>query len=99
MIRRLITFLFPHKKLIQNLPLAPRRYSSALGERTPDELKETVKFLKGWGLARTDADAMRLVRKYPGKTIKEIRVAEARERKRFDRWKIFKARLRRLWDG
>lgn len=99
MLQRLITYLFPPKKLIHNLPLAPRRYSSKLGERTPEELKEVVFFLQAWGLARTEADAMRLVRKYPGKSIKEIRKAEARERRRFDRWKMFKSRLKRLWDG
>src|SRR6185436_9851198 len=99
MIRRLKSYLFPPIRLAQRLPLPPRWYSSRQGEPVPDELKEKVYFLKAWGLCYTDQDAMRLIRLYPGKSIQEIRKLEGRGRKRVDRWKTFKRRLMRLWNG
>lgn len=97
MISQLFRYLFPRVPNRNRLPLLPLDYSSTVGPTIPDDLAETVRLLKGHAVARTDQDAMRLLKRYPGATVRKIIQTEKRQRKRQNRLVVAVRRLKKLW--
>lgn len=97
MIKRAIKYLFPGLTLRQKLPLLPLRYSSDTGAMPPDEVRVIVDLLKGYAVARTDQDAMRILDLHRGKSIQEIIKQTRRDRKRVHPLKRAWIRLKARW--
>ena len=97
--RKLIRYLFPPIRNKQRLPLLPLDYSSTHSRHgdIPDDVFDKLYMIKGYGLARTDQDAYRLLRKYQGQPIQDIVKAEKRKRRRQGRLARAWQRLKRLW--
>jgi hypothetical protein len=93
----LLRYLFPPRSYRNKLPLLSKEYSSKIGPEVPANLKLGVDMLKGHAVARTDQDALRLIRRYPGKSIRAIIKAEKRKRRPKNRWVRAWQRLKRLW--
>lgn len=93
----LIRYLFPPRSNRNKLPLLSKEYSSKIGPDVPPHLREGVNLLKGHAVARTDQDALRLIRRYNGKSIRAIIKAEKRKRRPANRWLRAWQRLKRLW--
>ena len=91
----LLKYLFPKRRLQHELPLLPLGYSSKNGHVDP-ALKGTIDLLKGYNLAKTDADAMRLIRQYKGKTGPQIVKILKRHRRRVPPLKRAWRRFKRL---
>jgi hypothetical protein len=90
--RRLYRFFVPPRRPDQGLPLLPLEISSRnlpWGE-VPRASHHEIMLLKIYGLARTDEDAYRLLKRYPGHSVDEIREATQRQR-RFMPWR------KRMW--
>jgi hypothetical protein len=96
--RRLYRFFVPPRRPDQRLPLLPVQISSRnlpWGE-IPRDLYHEIMLLKIYGLARTDEDAYRLLKRYPGYSVDEIRAATQRQR-RFMPWRErIRRRLKKL---
>jgi len=99
MIKALFHYLFPPRRIQDRLPLLPRDWSSEhsrMGQH-PDELGFDVRMLKGHGVARTDADAYRLIEKHRRAAHKKIVKEEKRLRRKTPRLLRAWERLKRLW--
>lgn len=100
MIGRLLRYLFPRRSLRQSLPLATRQWSSQeYPGSIPAEFQDNIALLRMAGLARTDADGYRLIRKFnkAGVTdIRQIMKAVKRQRRSMPRWERAKKRFKRL---
>jgi len=95
MIRAFLHYLFPYIPLRNRMPLLPRHYSSEHA-RTAAELDEAIHLIKGYGLARTDQDAQRVLQRYPGHSLITIFKIEKRRRQR-NKIKRAVKRLKRLF--
>jgi len=94
MTKSLIQYLFPPRTPREKLPLLPTRASgehSRYGE-PPPEWAYAIRTLRELALARTEADAVRVLRrrKYPEVRLEKIVKLERRERR-------YESRLRRAW--
>lgn len=79
---KFVRYLFPYVRRRDKLPLLPRHYSSEHG-RTPIPADlEAIRLIKGYGLARTDRDAARVLKRYPGMPMARIFKEEKRKRRR-----------------
>lgn len=99
MFRRIRLYFWPRRTLRQRLPLPPIRYTSnnsPWGD-PPHELKNTISLLKGYGVARTDHDAYRLLQRYPGMTARQIARLMRRPRRFWPRLKRAWERFRLIW--
>jgi hypothetical protein len=99
-LKSLIRYLFPPTRKKQRLPLLPLEFSSDHYRSAMPDDEESSRYrlqLIGFGLARTQADAQRVLDRYPNAHIREIVKAEKRQRRRQPR--IIRAwrRLKRLW--
>jgi hypothetical protein len=98
MFRRMLTYFFPPKKPRDNIALLPLRYSSPHGHNTiPPHYRHWIKILKLKSLARTDADAMRLIKRYKGNDLDQLIRIVTRKRRYFGKFKLAWFRLRRIW--
>lgn len=81
---------------MDRLPLLPLDFSS--DDPTVAEDQEAVRLLKGNQIVRTTADARRILRANPGKSVHDIVKEKQRQRRRFNR--IYRAvrRFIRLWE-
>ena len=95
MIRRLLRYLFPRPRLRDRLPLLPLEWS--MDTPVKPHRRQAIELIKGFDLARTDADAKRLLVRYRGQPINTIIQAERRIRRREPRIKRGWRRLKRLW--
>lgn len=98
-IRDFRRYLFPRRSIRDQLPLSPRRFSSAHQPwgAVPDKLRPAIVKLQWAGVARTDADALRLIKRYEPLSVEAI-IAKERKARRFLKpfalaWKRFK----RVW--
>jgi hypothetical protein len=95
---KLWSYLFPPITIKSQLPLLPREWSSA-HSRVQSRVTQQgdIQILKGFGVARTDADALRLLKRHHDKHVLDIAMLAQRKRKRKPR--IIRAwdRLKRLW--
>jgi hypothetical protein len=99
MLHRIYRYLFPPIRPQSRLPLLSRKWSSAssvYGD-PPDEYRREINILKGYSLARTDADAYLLLRQYGGQSILTIIRAEKRKRRRMGRLRRAWKRLKERW--
>jgi hypothetical protein len=99
MIRRLYRYLFPPRRLQSKLPLLPRRYSSEhcpTGQLPAADARKAA-YLKLHGVARTDADAYRLLAEHEGLSVQKIIKMEKRKRRFANRWRRAWRRFWRLW--
>lgn len=96
MIRAFLHYLFPYVPLRNRLPLLPRHYSSEY-TRSGAELDEAIHLIKGYGLARTDQDAQRVLQRYPNRSLIEIFRLEKRRRRHNKIARAIK-RFKRLWE-
>lgn len=96
MIREFLHYLFPSIPLRNRLPLLTRNYSSKHGRFKVEADAMTIAAMKGYGLARTDHDVQRLLKRYPESGILDIFKAEKR-RRRNTRLKRAVRRFKRLW--
>ena len=96
MFRSFLHYLFPSIPLRQRLPLLSREFSSKHGRYKLEADRTVIALLKGYGLARTDQDAQRLLKRYPEASVLHIFKAEKR-RRRHDRIKRAVRRFKRLW--
>lgn len=96
MIRSIIRYLFPGIRTVDRLPLLPLDYS--IEEKIIPKDEEAIRLLKGNQIARTTADALRILRANPGKSVQDIVREYQRKRRRFNR--IIRAfyRFKRLWE-
>ena len=94
--RSIIRYLFPRIRTVDRLPLLPLDYS--IEEKIIPKDEEAIRLLKGYQIARTDADARRVLRANPGKSVHDIVKENQRHRRRFNR--IIRAiwRFKRLWE-
>jgi hypothetical protein len=93
----LLRYLFPPRTARNKLPLLSKEFSSKIGPDVPAHLTQAVNMLKGHAVARTDQDALRLMRRYPDQSIRQIIKAEKRKRRPANRWVRAWTRLKRLW--
>lgn len=91
MLSKIWHYLFPRRMPRQYLPLLPLRYTSEdCPFPEPDDLEHKILMLKGRGLVRTRQDAIRCLRRYPGRPLSFIIASESRPRK-------FQNRFGRAW--
>ncbi len=95
MIRRLLRYLFPRPRLRNRLPLLPLDWS--MDTPVKSHRRQAVELVKGWDLARTNADAIRLLNRYRGQPVNAIVQAERRNRRRDPRLQRAWRRLKKLW--
>ncbi len=83
MLKKLWSYHFPKPRPQSRLPLLSRRYSSEYSATgaPPPELRETYAVLKALNLARTDADAWRVLLRHPGEPLTKIIKIEQRIRR------------------
>jgi hypothetical protein len=95
----LIKYLFPALSAKQKLPLLPREWTSEKSRtgEIPKRYADAIHRLKVHGLARTDQDAMRLLKKFQGKSIDQIVRQHKRKRRRESRIKRAIKRFSKLW--
>jgi len=89
-------YLFPKRRLKDQLPLLPNRYSSRRGN-VDRRYADAIRLLKGHGAAKTDQDAMRLLKKHPGRSVLQIIAIAKRERVETPKLARAWERLKRLW--
>lgn len=99
MLRKAMGYFFPKRKPRDKLPLLPLRYSSDHSPygKPPAKYAHMITILKMRALARTDQDAMRLIRRYPGKSLDELIKITTRRRRYLGLLKMFWKRLKRAW--
>jgi hypothetical protein len=89
-------YLFPRLRLRERLPLLPLEYSSRQSRyrltRNPD-----IDLLKMAGVARTDHDALRLLKRNPGMPVGETIKQYKRKRRREGRLQKAWRRLKMIW--
>jgi len=95
MIRAFLHYLFPYIPLRHRTPLLPMHFSSEHARSTA-ELDEAIHLIKGYGLARTNQDAQRVLQRYPDHSLIEIFRLEKRRRRRNKFARAIK-RFKRLW--
>jgi hypothetical protein len=95
----LIKYLFPPLRAKQKLPLLPREWTSGMSRNgeIPPRFREAIHRLKVHGLARTDQDAYRLLKKFPGQPIDQIIRQTKRKRRRESRLRRAFRRFAKLW--
>jgi len=101
MIMRILVYLFPKRHLREKLPLLPRQFSSNhFPGAIPEHVHEEISFIRLAGLARTDADAYRLLKGYHkqgiGRIDQIIKLA-SRERRQMSTWARAKRRFRAMF--
>jgi len=96
MIKAAFRYFFPKTTNQQRLPPLTPKFSSSRGEDVPPALVRTVRLLKGFGIARTDQDAMIVIRQNPGKSLNELLKLRP-ERRRIPRLLRARERLKDLW--
>lgn len=92
-------YFFPRRRLYQRLPLPPLRYTSRVsvwGE-VPEALKADAHRLMWGGVAVTEADAYRLLKKYPGSTVSQIVRKERRKRRTMSPIRRAWRRWKKVW--
>ena len=99
MIRRILRYLFPKRRLQSRLPLISRRYSSAINAygEPPAEARRAIRRLMVAGVALTPADGWRLLREHQGEGVGEIIKKTRRKRHPVGRWRRAWRRFRSLW--
>lgn len=97
---KVFRYFFPKRPLRARLPLPPRRYSS---EQTPypipPERRAECRLLIAAGVARTQADAYRLILENPNMNYRQIIRKTKRKRRPRPRWVTFLLRLKKLLIG
>jgi len=95
MIPSIIRYLFPKIRTVNRLPLLPLDYS--VDDPNVGNEDEAIRLLMGNQIARTRADARRILRANPDKSVREIVRERQRHRRRLGR--IIRAfwRFIRLW--
>ncbi len=94
MIGRFIRYWIPGRGLRHKLPLLSRDFSSEVG--TPAD-PHKAELLKMAAVARTDADAQRVLDRYPNQHTAKVIKFERRGRRR-RRWlKILVSRFKGMW--
>lgn len=80
---KVIRFLFKPPRLKRRLPLLPLEPSSEHSRYAPaPRHQQDIEILRSAGLARTRADAERILRRYPGVRIGKVVKAMERKRRR-----------------
>ena len=97
--RRIIRYLFPRLRAADKLPRLPRRISGeySVYGKPPTSLADEINLLKALSLARTDADAHRLLVHHNGKPLADIIRIEERQRRRSNRFRRAWNRLKARW--
>jgi len=99
--RRVRRYFFPPRSLRSQIPLSPRAYSSAQTPwgAPPESWKIAITTLQWRGLARTEADGYRLLKRYgyPRVPLKDIIREQTRPRRFWSRLKLAWGRFRRIW--
>lgn len=90
-------FFYPKRKLRDQIPLGPRRYSGDQHPYEGDFDKTAARFLQYAGVAKTEADAIRLLHKHKGARPHEIARIEQRQRRFWGRSKRAWKRFKRIW--
>jgi hypothetical protein len=94
----LIRYLFRGARLKQRLPLLPTRASSQECRYAVDPARQVdLNLLIRSGVAKTQADAMRLLVQYPGAKITDVIAAARHERRHRGRLSMAWHRFTRLW--
>jgi hypothetical protein len=99
-INKIRRYFFSQKRSLRSkLPLTPRRPTSKYSPwgDPPASLRADIVKLKYYGLANTDADAYRLIKKHPGKTITRIIELESPKRRFWSWTQLFWHRFKRVW--
>ncbi|MCC6975534.1 MAG: hypothetical protein IT322_16125 [Anaerolineae bacterium] len=98
-IKRIFRYFFPKRRVRQRLPLSPLHYSSAHSPwgDPPPELEADIRRLMWQGLAATRQDGYRLLKKHPGKTLREIIRLERRRRYAMPRLRRAWRRWKKVW--
>lgn len=95
---QLLKYLFKGPRLKQRLPLLPLSASSDECRMGIDEEREAeLALLVQAGVAKTEADAMRLLLKHPSETVGSVAKEEKRQRRYKNRWLLAGHRAGRLW--
>ena len=88
-------YFFPKIRLREKLPLLPTSFSSDTHPHSFEADDHTIRLLKGAGVARTTADAHRLIHKQKYRSAAEIIQRVKPKRRRLSRlakaWQRFKA--------
>jgi hypothetical protein len=94
LIKDTVRYLFPRQK--KKAPLLPLQYSSNRGDSPKTEhARYVARMLKGYGIARTDQDAMRLMRQ-KGDNLSEL-IKLKREHRHYGIWATLKRRFSNRW--
>jgi len=90
-------YLFPRRSLQSRIRLLSRDPSSEKSPYLDNEDDWTVRFFMAHGVAKTREDAIRLMKRYPGKPARLIIQTERRKRRIAGRWRRAWERLKRSW--
>jgi hypothetical protein len=92
-------YLFPRRSIRDQIPLSPRRFSSnnqPWGE-IPQPVRAACLKLRWAGVAHTDADALRLLKRFEGLSPEAIINRERKPRRFLSTLKMAWKRLKRIW--
>jgi len=98
MLHKFMKYLFPTRSVRDKLPLLSVAYSGEHYRGDSGKInQEWITILIQLGIARTRADALRVIKQHKGKTLQQIVNIEKRKHRHVPRMILAWRRFKRLW--